>query len=73
MIAEGSVGDIVEVDESGWRASRGYKVDNHYAVSHTNNYDHVLDLGNDDPSDDIELTMGRLGALLHRRSRATPI
>ncbi len=59
MIAEGSVGDIVEVDESGWRASRGYKVDNHYAISHTNNFDHVLDLGNDDPSDDIELTAGQ--------------
>ena len=59
MIAEGSVGDIVEVDESGWRNSRGYKVDNHYAVSHTNNCDHVLDLGNDDPSDDIQLTMGQ--------------
>ena len=26
MLAEGGVGDIVEVDESGWRASRGYKV-----------------------------------------------
>ncbi len=59
IIAEGSVGDIVEVDESGWRASRGYKVDNHYAVSHTNNSDHVLDLGNDDPSDDIHLEVGQ--------------
>ncbi len=59
MIAEGSVGDIVEVDESGWRASRGYKVDNHYAVSHTNNYDHTLDMGTDDPSDDIELQKGQ--------------
>lgn len=59
MIAEGSVGDIVEVDESGWRASRGYKVDNHYAVSHTNNFSHVLDMGNDDPADDIALTAGQ--------------
>ncbi|MFH1749018.1 MAG: DUF11 domain-containing protein [Planctomycetota bacterium] len=59
IISEGSVGDIVEVDESGWRASRGYKVDNHYAVSHTNTFDHVLDLGNDDPSDDIQLTRGQ--------------
>ena len=58
IISEGSVGDIVEVDESGWRASRGYKVDNHYAVSHTNNYDHVLDMGTDDPSDDIQLEKG---------------
>jgi len=59
IIAEGSVGDIIEVDESGWRSSRGYKVDNHYAVSHTNNFDHVLDRGNDDPADDIELTAGQ--------------
>lgn len=59
MIAEGSVGDIVEVDESGFRASRGYKVDNHYAISHTNNGDHVLDLGDNDPSNDIHLTAGQ--------------
>ncbi len=59
MIANGSVGDIVEVDESGWRASRGYKVDNHFAVSHTNNDPHVLDRGNNDPADDIQLTTGQ--------------
>lgn len=59
MIAEGSIGDIVEVDESGWRASRGYKVDNHYAVSHTNCCKHVLDRGNSDPSDDIILEPGQ--------------
>lgn len=59
IISEGSVGDIVEVDESGWRGSRGYKVDNHFAVSHTNNFAHVLDRGNSDPSDDIRLTEGQ--------------
>ena len=59
IISEGSVGDIVEVDESGWRNSRGYKVDNHYAVSHTNNFDHVLDRGDSDPSNDIQLTEGQ--------------
>ncbi len=59
IVSNGSVGDIVEVDESGFRASRGYKVDNHFAVSHTNNYAHVLDRGNDDPSDDISLTPGQ--------------
>lgn len=58
MVQEGSVGDIVEVDSSGWRNSRGYKVDNHYAVSHTNNFRHVLDRGNSDPSDDIQLEPG---------------
>lgn len=59
IISEGSIGDIIEVDESGWRNSRGYKVDNHYAVSHTNYGDHVLDRGNDDPSDDIHLETGQ--------------
>lgn len=59
MIADGGVGDIVEVDESGWRAARGYKQDNHFAVSHTNNYAHVLDRGNSDPADDIHLDVGQ--------------
>jgi uncharacterized repeat protein (TIGR01451 family) len=56
---DNAVGEIVEVDESGFRASRGYKVDNLYAVSHTNNSKHVLDRGNDDPSDDIHLEKGQ--------------
>jgi uncharacterized repeat protein (TIGR01451 family) len=59
MIAQGSVGDIVEVDESGFRASRGYIKDNQRAVSHTNNYEHVLTRGNSDPSDDIHLGVGQ--------------
>ncbi|MFW6065973.1 MAG: DUF7507 domain-containing protein [Planctomycetota bacterium] len=59
MIAPGSVGTIVEVDESGWRASRGHKLTNTYAVSHTNNFDHTLTRGNDDPSDDVDLVAGQ--------------
>ncbi len=59
IVADGSVGDIIEVDESGWRASRGYKMGNNYAVSHTNNFGHVLTRGNDDPSDDIVLKKGQ--------------
>jgi uncharacterized repeat protein (TIGR01451 family) len=59
MIAEGRVGAIVEVDESGWRASRGHKLTNKHAVTHTNNGDHVLTRGNDDPGDDIELKRGQ--------------
>jgi len=42
ILAEGSIGNIIEVDESGLRASRGYKVTEKYAVSHTNNDKHVL-------------------------------
>lgn len=59
MIAEGSVGTIVEVDESGWYNTRGYKVDNKYAVSHTNRSDRVITRGNDDPSDDIKIGKGQ--------------
>lgn len=59
MIAEGSVGSIVEVDESGWYNTRGYKVNNKYAVSHTNRGDHILTRGNTDPSDDIHLKKGQ--------------
>jgi len=59
MIAEGSVGSIVEVDESGWYDTRGYKVNNSYAVSHTNQGHHVLTRGNADSADDIVLEKGQ--------------
>lgn len=59
IIPDGGVGAIVEVDESGWRASRGHKVTNRYAISHTNNSAHVLTRGNDDPADDIHLEAGQ--------------
>ncbi len=59
IISEGSVGGIIEVDESGWRASRGYKLTNSFAVSHTNNYTHTLTRGTEDPSDDVHLTPGQ--------------
>lgn len=59
IISDGSVGDIVEVDESGWRASRGYKVTNDYAVSHTGNFDHVIDMGDSDPSNDLTIGVGQ--------------
>lgn len=59
LLTEGSVGAIVEVDESGWYDTRGYKVDNKYAVSHTNRDAHVLTRGNEDPDDDIHLDPGQ--------------
>lgn len=59
VIAEGGVGDIIEVDEVGLSNSRGYKVNNQYAVTHTNYFDHVLDRGTDDPSDDILIKAGQ--------------
>jgi uncharacterized repeat protein (TIGR01451 family) len=59
LIAEGSVGSIIEVDESGFYDTRGYKVNNKYAVSHTNQKSHVLDRGTADPSDDIHISEGQ--------------
>ncbi|MHC4982064.1 MAG: DUF7507 domain-containing protein [Planctomycetota bacterium] len=59
IIPDGGVGAIVEVDESGWRNSRGHKVTSRFAVSHTNNCEHVLTRGNDDPADDIHLKRGQ--------------
>jgi uncharacterized repeat protein (TIGR01451 family) len=59
LIAEGSVGSIVEVDESGWRSTRGHKLTNRFAITHTNNFDHTLTRGNNDPKDDIKLKRGQ--------------
>ena len=59
LIQEGSVGSIVEVDESGWYDTRGYKVDNKYAVTHTNRHEHLITRGNDDPDDDFHLKPGQ--------------
>ncbi|MBT3201443.1 MAG: DUF11 domain-containing protein [Phycisphaerales bacterium] len=59
LVGEGTVGSIVEVDESGWRSTRGHKLTNKFAISHTNNFDHTLTRGNDDPSDDIVLKRGQ--------------
>src|SRR3954464_4133582 len=52
-------GSIVEVDESGVYAGRGYKHDNKYAVSHTSYTSHTITRGNDDPKDDVEICPGQ--------------
>ena len=59
IIEEGSVGSIVEVDESGYYDTRGEKLTNKYAISHTNRGTHVLTRGNEDPSDDIQIGKGQ--------------
>jgi uncharacterized repeat protein (TIGR01451 family) len=59
IIEPGGVGSIVELDESGWLSTRGYKVDNNYGVSHTNRNHHVLTRGNSDRSDDVKLAPGQ--------------
>lgn len=52
-------GNIVEVDESGVTAGRGYKVDNKYAVSYTSYIPKTITRGNDDPKDDVAVEPGQ--------------
>lgn len=52
-------GHIVEVDESGLFAGRGYKVDNSFAVSYTDYKEHTITRGNDDPRDDFTIYPGQ--------------
>src|SRR3954470_19885749 len=52
-------GHIVEVDESGLFAGRGYKVDNRYAVSYTDYAEHCISRGNDNPNDDFVIRPGQ--------------
>ena len=53
------VGNIVEVDESGFFPGRGYKVDNQYAVSYTDYCEHRITRGNDNPNDDFVIRPGQ--------------
>jgi uncharacterized repeat protein (TIGR01451 family) len=53
------VGNIIEVDESGFFPGRGYKLDNRYAVSYTNYFEHRLTRGNVNPTDDLVVRPGQ--------------
>src|SRR5262249_14226685 len=53
------VGNIVEVDESGLTAGRGYKVDNKYAVSYTDFFEHTISRGNGNSNDDFTIHPGQ--------------
>jgi uncharacterized repeat protein (TIGR01451 family) len=53
------VGNIVEVDESGYFPGRGYKVDNKYAVSYTDYLEHNVTRGNANPNDDFVIRPGQ--------------
>lgn len=52
-------GHILEVDESGLYAGRGYKVDNQYAVSYTNYTSRTITRGNADERDDVAIAPGQ--------------
>ncbi len=53
------VGNVIEVDESGFHPGRGYKIDNRYAVSYTNTFEHLITRGNNNPLDDFMLRPGQ--------------
>ncbi len=57
-ILEG-VGSIIEVDETGWTAGRGYKVDSKYAVGYTGYREQVLTRGTTDTGDDATVRAGQ--------------
>jgi uncharacterized repeat protein (TIGR01451 family) len=57
-ILEG-VGDIIEVDESGIMPGRGYKVDNKYAVSYTDYFEHKICRHNGNANDDFVIQPGQ--------------
>ena len=68
ILSDGSVGDIVEVDTAGWRHSRGIKVTNDFAVTHTSDGDKRnffkkrpdrIAMGTGNPADDIILEEGQ--------------
>jgi len=71
ILTSDSIGAIVEVDASGWRASRGHKEDNRFAITHTNNGPHVLTRGNDDPSDDVSLEEGQTWCVITSPTEGT--
>lgn len=52
-------GNIIEVDESGLHAGRGYKVDNKYAVGYTNYTGSCITRGNTDANDDVNIRPGQ--------------
>lgn len=52
-------GNIVEADESGLYAGRGYKVDNKYAVTYTKYVPNKVTRGNDDEKDDVAIEPGQ--------------
>ena len=52
-------GNIIEADESGFYAGRGYKVDNKYAVTYTGYRTKTITRGTDDTKDDTTIAPGQ--------------
>lgn len=53
------VGNLIEVDESGFLPGRGYKTSNKHGVSYTSRNEHRLTRGNQNPADDFMVRPGQ--------------
>jgi uncharacterized repeat protein (TIGR01451 family) len=53
------VGNLIEVDESGVTAGRGYKTSPKHGVSYTAINEHTFTRGNNDPKDDFKIRPGQ--------------
>lgn len=58
-------GNIIEADESGLYAGRGYKVDNRYAVTYTSYIPKKITRGNDDDKDNVAIEPGQTFIVIH--------
>ncbi len=58
-------GQIIEVDEGGIYADRGYKVNDKYAVSYTGYFEHKFDRGNKKTEDDFVVNPGQTFCIVH--------
>lgn len=58
------VGSIVEVDERGFLTGRGHKVDNRYAISYTDYFEHTINRGNGQTKDDFTIGPGQTWCII---------
>ena len=58
------VGHILEVDESGYDAGRGWKEGDRYAVSYTSYFEHRVTRGTPEPDDDFTIRPGQTWCVL---------
>ncbi|MBX9678047.1 MAG: DUF11 domain-containing protein [Gemmataceae bacterium] len=58
------VGNLIEVDESGYFHNRGYKTSNKHGVSYTASHEHRIDRGNAPKDDDFMVRPGQTFAVI---------
>jgi uncharacterized repeat protein (TIGR01451 family) len=58
------VGNLIEVDESGFWPGRGYKTNNKHGVSYTSYFEHRLSRGTDGANDDLVIRPGQTWCII---------